>query len=162
MTNQWELIPVSMADASAMPARSAPMLIVLATKKSDYKGHNQTFWKSLFEVSRQALPGHLADAGAHHLHSGHQRPGNERGPQQLGPKLRASNGIGGDAGGIIIRGPGNDAGTDRSQQPSKPFRGRRRSYQFLFRLAGTASCQDSYLHFLLSTFAGELFKPSFT
>ena len=41
-----------------------------------------------------------------------QRPGEERGPQQRGAVLRARDGVGRDAGGIVVGGAGDDAGSE--------------------------------------------------
>ena len=64
--------------------------------------------KGLRELAPQgtgeAMPGDHPDASAHHLHSGHKRPRNEGRPEKACAKLRASDGVGGDTGRIIIRG----------------------------------------------------------
>src|SRR5450755_2553143 len=82
----------------------------------------QPTWKSPLEVRSQALSRHLANAGTHHLNRSHQRPGQERGPEQLGSKLCARNGICGNAGWVIVGSPSDDARSKRLQQRSHPSR----------------------------------------
>ena len=73
------------------------MLIVFAIKRAMTTDEQQPFGKSLLEISGQTLARHLADAGAHHLHRGHQRPRQQCSPEKFGPELRAGNGVRGDA-----------------------------------------------------------------
>jgi hypothetical protein len=80
----------------------------------------QPTWESLLKITSQPLPRHFADSGTHHLNRGHQRPDQERSPEQLGSKLRARNRICGNAGWIIVRSPGDNARAKRLQQQSYP------------------------------------------
>ena len=98
------------------------MLIVFAIKQGDDECKQQPSWKSLLEIRSQALSRHLADAGAHHLHRGHQRPRKECGPEKFGSELRAGNGVCGDARRVVVSSPGNDSGPERLQQRSNPTR----------------------------------------
>ena len=72
--------PYSIAAASAMPARSAAMLIVFAMSRAITNDKQKPFRKSLFEITGQALACNLANSGAHHLNRSHQRPCQQRSP----------------------------------------------------------------------------------
>ena len=74
------------------------------------------------EIRSQTLSRHLADASAHHLHRGHQRPGEKRSPQQFGSELRAGNGISRNARWVVVGSPGDDPRPERLQQRSNPAR----------------------------------------
>jgi hypothetical protein len=65
------LIPDSIASRIRHAGQIRAYVDRVCGQEGDHKCHQQTFWKSLLEVTGQALPGHLADAGAHHLHRGH-------------------------------------------------------------------------------------------
>ena len=98
------------------------------------------------EIRGEALSRHLADAGAHHLHRGHQRPRKQRGPQQLGSQLRAGNGIRGNARRVVVSSPGNDPGPERLQQRSNPARwgsGRQRKVSYLSFFGGRGKTPPS-------------------
>jgi hypothetical protein len=49
------------------------------------------------------------------LHAGHQGEGDERHPQHPEAELRAGLRVGGDARGIVVRGPGNETGAKRTE-----------------------------------------------
>jgi hypothetical protein len=112
----------SISAASAMPARSAPMLIGVLRKQRWEECDQHPAWKAPTEISGQAFPGHLTDTGTHHLNGGHHRPGYERSPKKLRSKLRACNRICGDPRRVIVGGTGDDPRTKRLQQLSHPSR----------------------------------------
>ena len=55
-TNQWELMPDSMEAASAMPARSAAMLIVFATSRAMTKASNSHFGNRCLKFAARPCP----------------------------------------------------------------------------------------------------------
>src|SRR5437867_3251171 len=66
---------------------------------------------------------HHAEPGAHQLDGGHQGKGKERGPEWGIAESRARDGVGGDPGGIVVGGPGDEARAEFGEEP--PERPRR-------------------------------------
>ena len=70
----------------------------------------------LLQVAGDAAAGHPADAGADLLDGAHQGPGDHHHPGEAKAELGAGLGIGGDAGGIVVRGAGDQARAQHLQQ----------------------------------------------
>ena len=60
--------------------------------------------RASFEMAFYAAPGHHPDARTHRLYGDHERPGEERRPEQGGAELRTGDGIRRDARWIVVRG----------------------------------------------------------
>ena len=111
-----------MEAASAMPCQVRPDVNRICDQQGNDERKQEPFWKPLLQIRGQALSRHLADACAHHLHGGHQRPRKQCGPEKFGSELRACNGVCSDARRIVVSSPGNDSGPKRLQQRSNPTR----------------------------------------
>ncbi len=70
----------------------------------------------LLEVAGDAPAGDTADAGADLLDGAHQGPAEQQGPAHLIAELGAGLAVGGDAAGIVVRGPGDQAGPHDLEQ----------------------------------------------
>jgi hypothetical protein len=68
--------------------------------------------KFVMKRAGQTATGHHSDSGAHELHCGHQRPGDQRRPKQRRAERRASARISGDAGRIVIGRTGDNTGPE--------------------------------------------------
>ena len=109
-TNTCEVQPVRISAASAMPARSAAMLIVFAKRRAAAKRIEEPPRKLLAHRAGQPLSGDHADARAHHLDGRHQRPGQSRGPQKRGAELGARDRVGRDTRRIVVGRARDDPG----------------------------------------------------
>ena len=70
------------------------------------------------EVLRDAAPGDAADAGGDGLRHRHQRIAEQQDPGELIAELRADLAVGRDAARIVVGGAGDEAGSERAQNPS--------------------------------------------
>jgi hypothetical protein len=99
-----------------MAARSAPMLTVLAMNSSATSPSTTGLAITCAHVARQAAAGDPPDLAADQLDGGHQRIGQQHGPQQAVAEPRAGLGIGGDARGIVVGRAGDQPGPSCSNR----------------------------------------------
>ena len=65
------------------------------------------------DIRRETLARDESDARAHFLHHGHEGVREEREPDELRAVLRARLRVGGDAGRVVVGGPGREPGAER-------------------------------------------------
>ena len=84
----------------------------IRAKERERRDEEYRSGKAMAQRICQAASGHHADPGAHHLHRGHQRPGDDRCPQEPAAELRAGDGVRRDTGRIVVRGARDDPGSE--------------------------------------------------
>jgi len=89
---------------------------VRAQQQQDDAGE-QPVRTMLPQIAGKAAAGGSPDPGAHDLHRGHQRIGEQHGPGEAVTELRASLRVGRDAARIVIRGARDQTGTQHPKQP---------------------------------------------
>ena len=85
-------------------------------EKGEGRDGDQRLGKFETQRSRKSATGDHADARAHELHAPHERPGDERRPKQRRAVLRTGYRVSRDAGRIIIRRAGDQAGTQLAEK----------------------------------------------
>jgi hypothetical protein len=81
-----------------------------------YDRPEKPWWITPSQIVRNATPGHTSDLGSHLLDHDHQGKREHKGPGQRIAELRTDLTVGGDTACIVVRGPGDQAGTKRSPQ----------------------------------------------
>jgi hypothetical protein len=82
------------------------------------------------EVPGDALTRRASEPRRHHLHGDHQRIREQHRPGERIAELRPGLRIGGDAGGIVVGGAGDQTGAKELQEPFVRARATTRSYRF--------------------------------
>ena len=85
-------------------------------EKGEGRDDDQPFGEFEAQRSRKSAAGDHPDARAHELHATHERPGDERGPKQRRAVLRTGHRVSRDAGRIIIRCAGDQAGAELAEK----------------------------------------------
>jgi hypothetical protein len=74
----------------------------IGNQQSQRDRRHEWSWKFFAERAGQAAASHQTDTRGHHLDGGHERPGDERGPQNRSAELRPHDRISADGGRVII------------------------------------------------------------
>src|SRR6478735_2380504 len=114
-TNQSDRSPVSISAESAMPERSAPMLIVFAMKRAKVATAISGLGNLRRNVPASPRPVTIP-MRAHELDARHERPSDERRPKQRRAVLRTGYRVSRDARRIVIRRAGDQAGTQLAKK----------------------------------------------